>query len=144
APAAHLSTIVNIIVDQRRRVDELERRSEVDRLPGVGSAEGPEREERDHRPDAFAARFDDIPGDVMEERFFRHDASSDLCLDEGHLVGDAKVLGSRHQGGPNLCYRLDLYNRFRGMLVRLPRTALPLERKSSLREIDSSVDVHCP
>src|SRR2546425_1246487 len=128
APAAHLPAVVDIVVDQGRGVDELEGRGEIDGLRDVGPTQGPEREEGDHRPDALAAGIDHVPGDVMEEGFLGNDASPDLRLDEGHLVGYSKIQGGRHQGGPNPCYRLALYNHFRRMVRRLPQAATALLR----------------
>src|SRR5439155_6268135 len=83
---------------------------------------------RDHRSDALPAGVDHIAGDVMEEGLLGNDALPDLRLDEGHLLGYPKIQGGRHQGGPNLSYRPDLYNRFRGMVSRLPRAARTLQR----------------
>src|SRR3989441_3484986 len=117
APATHLSAVVDVVVDQGRGVDELEGRGEIDGLRDVGPTQGAERKEGDHRSDALASGLDHIPGDIMEEGFLRNDAFPDLRLDEGHLLGYPKIQGGRHQGGPNLSYRPDLYNHFRGMIV---------------------------
>ncbi len=74
-------------------MDQLQGRGEVDRLRGVRAPEGPEGKEGDHRPDALAARLDDVAGDVMEEGFLGNDALADLRLDESHLLGHAKIQG---------------------------------------------------
>src|SRR5256886_17568008 len=119
APATHLSAVVDVIVDQGCGVNELERRGEIDRLRDVRATQGPEREEGDHRSDALPAGVDHIAGDVMEEGLLGNDALPDLRLDEGHLLGYPKIQEGRHQVGPNLSYRPDLYNRFGGMVSRL-------------------------
>src|SRR5437867_3495714 len=111
-----LADRLDVVVDQGRGVDQLEGRGEIDRLGDVRTAQGPEREQGDHRPDALPAGVNHVPRDVMEEGFLGHDALPDLRLDEGHLLGYPKVQGGRHQSGPNLSYRLGLYNHFRGMM----------------------------
>src|SRR2546425_12412707 len=82
----------------------------------------------------------------MEERFLGNDALPDLRLDEGHLLGYPKIQGGRHQGGPNLSYRPDLYNHFRGMIVAVFRgaTTLPTNRGKRAGRGDSTGTVRRP
>src|SRR5437667_12335810 len=109
-------------------MNELERGGKVDCLADIMAAEGLEREEGDHRTDSLAARLDHVARDVLEERLFRHDAFPDLRFDEGHFRGHAKIHGKRHPGGPNLCYRLGLFNDLRHTrAASLLRRADPVE-----------------
>src|SRR2546428_10816821 len=133
-PAAHLPSVVDVVVDERRGMDELERGGEVDCLADIMAAEGFEREEGDHRTDSLAARLDHVARDVLEERLLRHDAFPELRLDEGHFLGHAKVHGKRHPGGPNLCYRLGLFND-----LRYTRVAPSLQRADPVESVPGTL-----
>src|SRR5256712_13370541 len=63
-PAAHLPSVVDVVVDERRGVDQLERRGKVDGLADILAPEGLEREEGHHRTDSLAGRLDYVARDV--------------------------------------------------------------------------------
>src|SRR5207247_9812478 len=59
-PAAHLPSVVDVVVDERRGMDELKRGGKVDCLADITPAEGLERGEGDPQTASLAARLDQV------------------------------------------------------------------------------------
>ena len=66
APAAHIPAVVDVVVDQRRGMDQLKRRGQVYGLSDFRPAEGAEGEQGDHGPDPLAPGLDHIARNVVE------------------------------------------------------------------------------
>src|SRR5205807_457174 len=114
ASPAHLAAVVDVVVDERGGMDELEGCGAVDGLANLLAAEGLECEERHHRPDPLAPGLDHVPRDVVEQWFFGDDAFPDAGLDHREFFSHAKVERTHEPGRPIASYRLALYNHFRG------------------------------
>src|SRR5437870_8102059 len=112
APAAHVPAVIDVVVNQRRGMDQLERRGKVYGLSDFRPAEGAEGEQRDHGPDPLAPGFDHIAGNVVEKGFFGPDALPDPGFDQGQFTSHAKVERTHDPGRPIASYRLALYNYF--------------------------------
>ena len=75
APALR-APVVDVVVDERRAVDQLEGRGDVHRTLDVLAAGGLKREERDHGPDPLSPGRDDVLCDLCEEGLLRSTRSS--------------------------------------------------------------------
>jgi hypothetical protein len=90
AAAAQLGLVDDVVVQQRRGVDELDGGRELEAL-GSGEAERPREQQHQHRPDALAAGADDVVRDLVDQGHIR----SEPPLDDGvHLL---------HVGGHQRC-----------------------------------------
>ena len=88
APAPRLAAVDDVVVQQRRRVDQLERDRHVDHVGDVAAAAGLEHQQRDRRADALAAATDQMQRDLREQRLARREQPLHLLLDLRELVGD--------------------------------------------------------
>ena len=76
-PAAHLAAVDDVVVEQRRRVDQLERDGRVDHVVAAGrrpAGGGMGDEQHDRRPDALAAGADQVARDLGQARLARRRA----------------------------------------------------------------------
>jgi hypothetical protein len=74
-------------MQQGRRVHEFDRRGELD-MAIAGIAAKARGGEGEHRPQAFAARRDEVVGDFRDHRDLGAGARQNRPVDQGHIVGD--------------------------------------------------------
>src|SRR3989442_228964 len=96
----HPPAVVDIVVNQRRGMDQLERRSQVDGLTDVLPAQRSEGEQSDHRSNSLATGLDHVAGDVVKQGFFGDDAFPDSGFDQGQFISHTKVERT-HDRGPS-------------------------------------------
>jgi len=99
ATSTHLPAIVDVVVDERRGVDEFQGGGQIDRLSDVFTTKGLESEEGHRGPDAFATCGDNVGRNVREERLFGNHTLPDLLFHHGQFLGHAKIPGVGHTGG---------------------------------------------
>ena len=84
--APHASSVDQVVVDQRRHVDELDRRPGGDRRLGACGR----REEREHRPQALAARGQRLGADLGDEAGMPGHRPVEQLLDLAQVLGEAR------------------------------------------------------
>ena len=84
-PAApHLAFVDHVVVQQRRRVHELDRGGELD-VAVAGIAGEPRHRQGQHRPQPLAARIDQVVGDLGDHRHLGAGARQDHGVDALHV-----------------------------------------------------------
>ena len=90
--AAQPSLVDDVVVHERRRVDELDDRRVADVLPAfLVVAEEPRREEQQRGPDSLPSPLGEVASDPVDRRDRRPEVEEQLLLDERQLVRDQVV-----------------------------------------------------
>jgi hypothetical protein len=97
AAAPQLGRIDHVVVQQGRGVDEFDHRRQ---LPGVVPAmiERARGQQQQHRPQALAARADDVLGDLVDQGHVRGQAAADQRVDPGHVLAHQRLDFRQGQG----------------------------------------------
>src|SRR6266581_3203183 len=132
APAAHVPAVIDVVVDQRRGMDQLERRGKVHGLSDLRPAEGAEGEQGDHGSNSLAPGLDHIAGNIVEKGLLGPDALPDPGFDQGQFTSHAKVERTHDPGRPIASYRLALYNYFLSTRPCQERTRPKGENESAI------------
>lgn len=84
--APHVAFVHHIVVKQGRRVQELDGCGELD-VVGAVIAAHPRRRDGEHRPQALAARIDEMAGQLRHHRHFGCHPFADEFVDGLHVAG---------------------------------------------------------
>jgi hypothetical protein len=87
--APHLAFVYDVVVQQRRRVHELDGGRELD-VTVAGVARKLRHPERQHRPQPLAARRDQVVGHLRDHGHFRAGAGEDRGVDALHVRRDQR------------------------------------------------------
>ena len=77
-----LRPVDNVVVKQRRGMNQLNGGRDIDDIPRSFSAEGEESKDRDHRPNSLAAAVDQVGGDIGQRLFAGANGPIEAFLDE--------------------------------------------------------------
>jgi hypothetical protein len=100
--AAQAGVVDDVVVDQRRRVDELHHRAVGDLfLPVVAEEPGGEQQQRG--PDPLAAALRDVLAGGLDERHVRVEVKTEDGLRRHELVGDQVHEAAGHGRADSLC-----------------------------------------
>src|SRR5262249_18114714 len=86
--AAEVARIDDVVVEEGRGVDELDRRREPDRPVAAVIAAEPRRREGQHRSEALAAGSDDVAGELRDEGDRALHALDDARVDALHVLAE--------------------------------------------------------
>ena len=87
AAAPQIGFVDDVVVQQRRRVDELDDRRQLVPCPVV-SPSAPAHEQQQRGPQPLAAGADDVLGDLVDQHHFGCQALPDDAIDLLHVLGD--------------------------------------------------------
>ncbi len=96
-PAAQVGAVEHVVVDQRRRVHELDRRGGAQHA-GVLGRRVPGGEEDQQRPQALAPGGDGIAGVLGEQLAVARGQLGEPALQPRHELGDVPAPGGDHGG----------------------------------------------
>ena len=91
--AAQARAVDDVVVQQRRRMDELDDRRGRDVILAAPGAAGAGREQHGQRPQPFAAVVNDVVRDLVDERDVAAQAPHDHAVDVAPVVADERPQG---------------------------------------------------